>query len=218
MTTSTVSKYYRKINSVYQRDKKGVFIPEFSDPVFEEALNSNFGWYRKWNGTSVGFEVGGEVFGRTEKTNLTDAQWDVVREWKREWEELVLPRFDNPSDGWIHQFQRPDFVYGELVGPGVQGNKHVLDALEVKEFDWRTGDDYFACPEPPLFHATLKEVIDIYRAGGRMPERLYEYWPSYREDVYWEGLVGRTATPFYGFHFDNESIITKIKVEDRWSW
>lgn len=220
-----MSKYYRKINSPYMRDKKGVFVPEFSDPVFEEYLDSKYwSWDYKWDGTSVGFEVGGDVFGRTEKTSLTNDQWETVRAWKDALEPHVGSHYGPVK-----------YVYGELVGPGVQGNPHGFDHLTVVTFDCQLedgtyrqhgviqqyglrqpfdhivlNDDEEGTASPSTASAygslSLRGVINSARDGS-----LHEAFP----DVpYMEGLVGR----FWGDDRYKDGIITKIKVKDRWSW
>ncbi len=219
MTTNTLSKYYRKINSVYQRDKKGVFIPEFADPLYEEYLDESWMWYYKWNGTNVGFEVGGDVFGRTERTALTDEQWGVVRRWQKAIEPNVQPEVK--------------YVYGELVGPGVQGNPHQLDRLTVVTFDTYTDRDRYNCNAVNLSHGmglffdipfdpeasynalflghgsiTLRQMIDLFREGD--PGRLFD------SPAYFEGVIGYLWTNLNGRPY--QEIATKIKVEDRWSW
>lgn len=220
-----MSKYYRKINSPYKRDPKGkAFIPEFADPVFEEYFDSQYwSWNYKWDGTSVGFEVGGDVFGRTEATALTNDQWNTVRAWQKSVE---------PHAGT--HCGPVKYVYGELVGPGIQGNPHGLDHLTVVTFDSQLEDGTYhefgvirhyglrqpfdnivlndddkgtASPTTSIgYGSSLRDVVDMARNGG-----LHEAFPGVE---YVEGLVGR----FWGDDRYKDGIITKIKVKDRWSW
>lgn len=193
-----MSKYYRKINSPYKRDPKGkAFIPEFADPVFEEYFDSQYwSWNYKWDGTSVGFEVGGDVFGRTEATALTNDQWNTVRAWQKSVE---------PHAGT--HCGPVKYVYGELVGPGIQGNPHGLDHLTVVTFDSQLEDGtYYEFGVIHHYGLRLRDVVDMARNGG-----LHEAFPGVE---YVEGLVGR----FWGDDRYKDGIITKIKVKDRWSW
>lgn len=186
-----MSKYYRKINSPYKRDKKGVFIPEFADPVFEEHLDSVWAWTYKWDGTSVGFEVGGEVFGRTPDSALSWEQWKTVLVWQQYREGLL----ENGET----------YVYGELVGPDVQRNPHGLDRLAVMQFDSRSGENYLGLGyQQDIAYASLREAIDKARTGF-LPDLLPDGDPRY-----FEGVVGRLV--------DDPNVITKLKVKDRWSW
>lgn len=87
-------------------------------------------------------------------------------------------------------------IQGEIVGPGIQGNRYGLDKLEFymyAAYDLRTGDrfsdiglnlasDYFGVPLVPCVHTVT------------IPNRLYEMCQRYSElnpDVLAEGIVVR---------------------------
>lgn len=185
-----MSKYFTKINSPYKRDPKGkAFIPEFADPVFEENLHSDWKWYYKWDGTSVGFEWGGEPFGRTKDSALSWEQWKAVLSWQEFEQGFTL--LDDIK-----------YVYGELVGPGIQGNPHGLEELEVITFASRDATSYHLDSDNLWWGCSLQEAINEFRVNRAGLKQ--------EAQGYFEGLVGHLAA--------DPNVITKLKVKDRWSW
>jgi hypothetical protein len=177
-------RYYPKINAPFMRDKKGRFTDEWADPLFEEYAHEDWDWFYKWNGTNVGLDVKSHTFfGRTEKTTFTGAQAATLQEWTQRWQDPEL-----------------EYVYGELVGPGIQGNPHGLDHLEVKEFEgWASGLYPRALGET-MFRTSLSEMAAACR------DKDFPFVST--KDLYIEGYVGRLL--------GSSNILTKLKVKDRW--
>lgn len=220
-----MSKYYRKINSPFMRDKKGVFTEEFADPAFEEHLHEKWLWDYKWNGTNVGFDVDTrEVFGRTAKSMFTPFQLKVVQHW--------ADSMGFSSEFWESKRDGLTQVYGELIGTGIQGDPHGVNGLMVVTTDYRWGDAYHAV-DGPSSRRPLGEVIDMFRAGyghevvhapvGITHDGNWCIWEAEGTEADlrvrfdpsgFEGVVGR----FGEEAVDAPRLITKLKVEDRWSW
>lgn len=194
------SKFYRKIDSPYKRENNGrFFLPEFADPLFEEHFDDVWEWDYKWDGSSVGFEfVVGEPFGRTEGAAFSWQQWKTVVEWG----EFLKDRFYSYDGPALLDF--PEYVYGELVGPGIQKNPHGLKELAVVSFDSRAGGNYVGL-SPVHGRKTLREAVELFRAGKGT-----QVLDVTSGSDYFEGVVGRLA--------GNQNVITKLKVKDKWSW
>lgn len=175
-------RYYPKINAPFVRDERGRFVADaWADPVFDLHLDDQWHWYYKWNGTNVGMNDRG-WFGRSERSTFTTEQADCLDNW-------YAGARDRVTDG--------QFLYGELVGPGINGNPHEWDELGVVEFEhWHgTPIPYGLCSV-----GTLNQVLAAHRDRTE--------WFG-KHVFYVEGYVGRLAT--------DPSVVTKIKVKDKWN-
>lgn len=174
-------RYYPKINSPLMRDEVGRFLPgQWADLAFEQHQEDMWDWYQKWNGTNVGMTTDG-WFGKSERSTFTTEQADCLDDWYQVSRSILEPG---------------EYLYGELIGPGVQGNPYEWPSLGVRTFECWNGH-----PRPfgLSSQATLNEMLAAHRARCD--------WFG-QHDFYIEGYVGRLAT--------DPSVVTKIKVKDRW--
>jgi len=179
-------RYYPKINAPFMRDEKGRFVKDqWADPVFERHQDDEWSWYYKWDGTNVGMTTDG-WFGRSERSMFTAEQADCLDRW-----------YTNKRDSLLRLESGLEYLYGELVGPGVQGNPHDFAELAVVEFErW----DVAPHPYGLFWPATLNEMLTDHRN--------HDVW--FGEHYYYvEGFVGRLVS--------DPSVATKIKVKDKWS-
>lgn len=185
--------YFCKIDSPFQRDKRGRFTGEWADPRFADLADETWRWYYKWDGTSVGcrFDDDGKahIFGRGTKTVMPDWQAEAVQAWADSLSRRAAP---------LH-------VYGELVGPRVQGNPHEFAELTVMEFARVVPGRLPRLPWPtsPFYEErTLSQVVEAFRSGENYPCPR----PVFGE---YEGVVG--------WYPRGNGLWTKLKVRDRWA-
>lgn len=191
--------YYPKINGIYKRYQEGpdrgkFVIGEFAQREFELLLNVPWYWTYKWNGTSAGIHFhqddAPEFFGRTKNSSMTFPMIEALEHWETS--------SDFHGSGLT--------VYGELVGPKIQGNPHQLEEVIFQPFDvayqgrfWNKGRVYIELSDSgrPII-APLRDMIDKFASGHR----------PYNEYV--EGLVG---TPDL-CDLKGDRITTKLKWVD----
>ena len=182
-------RYYPKINSPLLRDAKGRFIPgQWADPVFEQHRNEPWYWYYKWNGTNVGMTADG-WFGRTVHSAFTDAQGIYLDQWLSQAQ----------AQGRLTDGQ---YLYGELIGPGIQGNPHNRLHLQVVEFELWDGAATTPVPVPYGLHTI--ETLSRQLTAHRTKRNLFGWGGGYLE-----GYVGRLVA--------DPSVVTKIKTRDKWT-
>ena len=200
-------RYYPKINGVYLRHTEGPdrgrFITgAFSQPEYKQLLDAPWYWTVKWDGTSTGIlfdpHDGPTVFGKTAKTALTPEMRTALREW---------------ADGPGRPFHASGLtVYGELVGPKINGNRHGLDEVGFKPFDvrneqgewWakrRVGEEVPGA-HLPVSDAPLWEALDYFGGG-----------PPFRADDEGGDYEGEVGTPDL-CDLRGNRIITKLKWAD----
>lgn len=196
MTTHTLQ-YYPKIHSPYLRQPHGQRALILTQPAIPETADPDqiWSWSWKWDGTSVGV-MGGTPFGRTANSALT---WD-------HWQEVLEAAY-HP----MHK-RTAQALYGALVGPGLNGNRHELAVPEVRWFEeWYLHEDgWKAYPHQGLWETqqTLGHIVNLARY------RLLDQWIR---DFAWhpytpEGLVGRL------YRADGSiSARTKIKTSDQFT-
>lgn len=166
----------------------------------------------KMDGMSVILSINTEdhtYFGRSRNTNFNTAQQQFMNE------AFHSTHYNLFKIG----FEKPVDIYAELVGPGVQGNPHNLDALSLYVFDVRVNDFWLdwdnvcdiaekaGVQTVRVIHPLRKrlEAIDVVRYVTDMAE--HGTGP-----YYCEGYVARTDPYLY----DNmgNRIMFKLKVTD----
>lgn len=200
------NRYIPKINSIFKRDSRGRFTDEYARTEFAQLAAVPWRWTYKWDGTSAGINFRSDdietSFGKTANTVITEDMYRAMGDWARE--------------KAVHLRRSGVTVYGELVGPKIQSNRHGLDAVQFKPFaardadgvwwgSWRVHEEIPDAPRPR--RALLSEVAAI-SSGAALTEACNGLAPD--GQTYVEGLVG---TPDL-CDLDGERIWTKIKVRD----
>lgn len=130
-------RYIPKINGVYKRYESGprkhrFIIGDFSVPEYAATQHCRWTWTFKYDGTSCGIYFGeeeqGVIFGKTKKTNMSFEQQEV------------LDSYVDKIDGFLNSGLT---VYGEFVGPKINGNRHGLSQHQFIPFDVRSPDGSF---------------------------------------------------------------------------
>ena len=173
--------YYSKINGIFKRYElgpdKGKFITgHYSQPEFEQLLDIEWLWTEKLDGTNAGIQFG-DIFGdplllgRTSKTIMSAPMIETL--------ETFASNHDSLHD-------REITVYGELIGPKIQGNPYDLDAVKFVPFDIRNKHGNY-WPKEYLYETfgdeavrsvsllTLGAAID-YFSSRTTPENNKEGW------------------------------------------
>lgn len=172
--------YYSKINGIYKRydlgPDKGKFIHgQFSLPAYKQLLDVEWNWTEKLDGTNAGIQFG-EIFGepillgRTAKTIMSTPMIETL--------ETFASNHDSLHDRQIT-------VYGELVGPKIQGNPHGFDEVKFVPFDIRNAHGQYWPKEfvyeifgdeavPDLGWKTLREALEHFSYDT--PEPNQEGW------------------------------------------
>lgn len=181
-----------------------------TDELTDERYRQIPSWLltEKMDGMSVILSIDPDgvshYYGRSAKTNF-DTEKSIFMEQELNYAETML------HQNGVHKAVD---IYAELVGPGVQGNPHNLDALTLRVFDVRVND----------FWLDWDNVCDIAEKAGLLTVHCWGRYPvqdaisvvsSYKsfDDVpYFEGYVARTDPYLY----DNmgNRIMWKIKVSD----
>ena len=186
--------YYSKINGVYKRydlgPDKGKFITgQFSLPEYERLLDVDWFWTEKLDGTNAGVIFGDlepRFIGRTSKTIMSGPMVEAL--------EAFAANHDSLNSKDVT-------VYGELVGPKIQGNLYELDEVRFVPFDVRTpmgkywpkryvyetfGDEAVRFLDSSL---TLREAIEVFEEGK--PAGHQEGWVGSAElcDLYGKRIV-----------------------------
>lgn len=192
-----MTNFYPKINGVFKRfregpDKNKFMFGEFSLPEYEQLLDIEWSWTEKWDGTSAGiyFDDKTEVFGRTANTLMSEDMRDAL---------------------WRYADANTDFhgsgltVYGELVGPKIQGNPHKFNVVTFQPFDVRYGHTWW----------TKQRVFDeIPGAGSVERDTLRNAIANFvkydQSETFVEGVVG---TPDL-CDLKGRRITTKLKWRD----
>lgn len=115
-------------------------------------------------------------------------------------------------------FEKPVDIYAELVGPGIQGNPHNLDALELFVFDvrvndfWLDWDNVCDIAEKAGLQTVSLATPDGERVSAEYVVSFIDYHLKFPQDEYCEGFVARTDPYLY----DNmgNRIMWKLKVSD----
>jgi len=182
--------YYSKINGVYKRydlgPDKGKFITgQFSLPEYERLLDVDWFWTEKLDGTNAGVifgDIGPKFIGRTNKTVMSGPMVEAL--------EAFADNHDSLNSKDVT-------VYGELVGPKIQGNLYELDEVRFVPFDVRTpmgkywpkryvyetfGDEAVRQVGP----ATLRRAIDFFSNENTLIPATEEGWVGSAElcDLY----------------------------------
>lgn len=207
-------RYYPKINSPWHRFREGPEKNRFnfaawSEQAFRDLEYNYWYWTSKWDGTCTGIhypDPGAEVlgrrryhvFGKSSKTVLEPRHERVLCEWAEE---------------HFEQFEGSGLtIYGELVGPNIQSNRHGLPEGAFKPFDVRNAQGEWwdrsrvasvvGAEEP--FVMTLDDVVQSFSAGIS-PPNVFDGMLDVSE-----GIVG---TPNL-LSLKGERIITKLKWKD----
>lgn len=205
---------YPKINTIFERDKRGVIIPgKAAIPEFRFLWDCPWDWDEKVDGTNIRLHWDGSrvyVAGR-EDNALLSARLVAA----------LAPCLE--PDLWNTAFPQADDVtlYGEGYGAGIQDKGAayraepsviVFDANisgwwlsreNVRDIAGQVGLDVV----PLYMTATIAEAWDVLAGGG-----LESHWPGARI----EGLVGRPAVDLYSKK--GERLMAKMKVRDHADW
>ena len=208
--------YFPKINAPFKREvdgpNRGKFIPlellrgldskfygaieDFADPNFHELLDVAWIWSEKFDGMSSGihFHEDGSytIFGRTKKTKFSADQMDAMQD--------AVETYSKFAGSGLT-------LYGELVGPSLQGNPHRLYYHDFIPFDMAYGKVFWdkgRLAEEVGGHRGEVRISTLRHALSMM---IYEEKPY---SYYQEGFVG---TPEL-CNLKGERIITKLKWKD----
>lgn len=223
--------YFPKINAPFKRvtegPNRGKFVPFesvinisskiydsdkiFADEDFRILLDTPWTWSEKYDGMSTGihFSVDGDpkFFGRTKNTMFSEEQRGAMMK--------AISKF-------VRFYNSGLTLYGELVGPGIQGNPYDLKYIQFVAFDmahdkvfWSKQRFFLELGRPGTSVVmTLREAVrtftrnfdrDVYTDYGALVSL-----SNRRERVYHEGFVG---TPDL-CNLKGERIITKLKWKD----
>lgn len=195
---------YPKINSVFQRDDKGKFIGgAFSSPEFDYLYESEWVGYEKWDGTNTRFYADG-IQGRSENS-----------QWNQNVANDLATIFESVRDQNVLTPDGIEVLYGETVGPKLQGNPHgITGPHEFVLFDARLASGrWLEYHELEVVAAkvglTLAAEVDVMSL---------EEWVSWMrnheapEDVYSEGYILRPEVPLLDMY--GHRIQTKLKWLD----
>jgi ATP-dependent RNA circularization protein (DNA/RNA ligase family) len=196
---------YPKINSIYKRDEHGQFTHEYACPEYGYLAGNSWVATEKLDGTNIriGWEGGEVVFaGRTNRAIIPDHLLDYLKAFF-------------PVDDMGDLFGDGTVLFGEGIGPKIQGNPYKLSECRFVLFDvwvrgwwlqWATvraiAHNLGVESVPFMGYCTLHEVVPIIRAGVQ----------SKISDVQAEGMVLRPDVQM--LYRNGNPIKTKIKTQD----
>jgi hypothetical protein len=206
---------YPKINSLNKRDKdKGmIIIPgAWACEEFGYLADCMWNWTEKIDGTNIRLAWDGHsitVGGRTDRAVLPGQLWLYLKSKLQSNEANVL---------WTEQFgeNREVVVYGEGVGPKIQGNPLHLESPDFIVFDIKIGKFWLKYKDmkgiannlgfsvvPQLPCVTLREAMTVVQE---------DYFRSHYPGVSPEGMVGHPAVELCDRM--GGRITAKVKVVD----
>ena len=207
---------YHKINSLYKRDEKtGVFLEDFSDPIFEYLYDNHWDWTEKVDGTNIrinykqDFQPGEQrigIGGRTEASSIPTFLFNKIQE------VFTVERF--------RTLDVPELtLYGEGYGAKIQkgGGNYKSDGVDFVLFDVRIGDFWLKRTDvddiaqrldiksvPVVnFDLTLREAEEHIKT-----KTLGSWWGDFTA----EGIVGVPACPM--LRRNGDRVIVKLKHKD----
>lgn len=197
--------YNPKLKSLYKRDDNFKFTDKLTDERFRQIKY----WTvtEKMDGQSVILSIfpGDTAFyGRSSKTNFSVEQRDFMSD--------MLDKADRSLIKNPRLYDKTVNIYAELVGPGINGNKHNFSEYRLYPFDVKV-DGYW------LDYNNMRDVLDDV-PDHHLPE--HYHWVSLEDVVSWardyegskylEGYVARTDPYLY----DNKGnrVAFKVKVSD----
>lgn len=209
-------KKYHKINSIYKRDQKtGVFLEEFSDPIYGYLYDNRWEWTEKVDGTNIrinykrDFQPGEqriEFGGRTEASSIPTFLFSKLQE------VFTVERFK--------ALDVPELtLYGEGYGAKIQkgGGNYNPDGVDFVLFDVRIDNfwlkrvdvcdiaDKLGIRSVPTidFDLTLCEAEEYIKA-----KTLKSWWGNFDA----EGIVGVPSCPI--LRRNGDRVIVKLKHKD----
>lgn len=200
---------YHKIQSLYKRDERGRFLPDWSDPVFGYLYGTSWLFTEKVDGTNIrlGYEhETGQVRidGRTERAQLPVPLYEALE-----------PLAGGLAIAGPKLFHADVVLYGEGYGPGIQNGGKYGDVPRFVLFDvlidgfWLSRPNVEGIAEnlglrtvPLMMTATLADAEKVVQAGFQST------WGDFQA----EGLVGLPQVPLRNRRGDR--VITKLKTKD----
>ena len=198
-----------------QLKKRVLYIPTLDDNL-EEYYKSPLFWYlstlpwtykRKLDGSNIRIKWNGERVVWNGKTNNFTCNSNL--------RDYMSKTF--PEEIFEEKFGRDKTVllFGELMGPKVQGNELGLDEEQVILFDVKVGDSWLAPEnvESVAEYFWLKTYADFMPEGERI-DSLVNLIDRVSKGEFkdWEGIV---ASPLVGCaSFSGSRVICKIKNKD----
>ncbi len=202
---------YQKINSIWERDGKGIILPDrWATPEISYLSLLPWHWTEKVDGTNIRLHWNGSevtVGGRTDRAQVPATLLSALKPWTAPgiWQ-VTFPEADDVT------------IYGEGYGARIQkgGGNYRPDQgfimFDVRVGDWWLTDDgiedvaaKMGFDIVPFFGTfSVVEAWDLIRLGS-----LNSAWPG----VTMEGLVGRPATELYNRR--GQRVIAKVKAKDR---
>lgn len=193
-------RYIPKIHGVYKRYESGpnkhrFIFGDWSQPEYPATQDCQWIWTFKYDGTSCGIYFGeeeqGVIFGKTPKTVMSFEQ------------QAVLDEYADSIDGFANSGLT---VYGEFVGPKINGNRHGFNEFKFIPFDVRSPDGSFWSK-----HRVLDELPDA--AGITSYHSLRDAINYFSNVTPVPGEEGWVGTPDL-CDLRGKRIITKLKWQD----
>lgn len=213
--------FYHKIQSLYQRNDRGDFMPYYSCPEFEYLRDLQWDWSEKIDGTNIRIELSKEY------DDDIEVGEPLVRRIGGRKENSQIPakliaRLDEifPLKSLLRSFPDSEVtLYGEGIGPGIQKGGGNLRAypdfvlFDVKVGDWwlrrenvaEIAKTFAVQMAPHIGMGTLDEAEERVKHG-------FESKCAQKPGTMAEGLVLRPMVDLFARNGDR--VITKIKTRD----
>lgn len=230
---------YPSIDSVFKRDTKGRFLPEYSCPEFEYLAGATWTWTEKVDGTNIRLYYPRNTF-QTPATIDEAAAFNWRDQFPGNEHRWVKGRTDGaqipsrllnacvrllraiPLADVFPDLRSEVVLYGEGYGPGIQKGGLYRSDVSFVLFDVKVGDWWLRRPDvedvaiklgidvvPVVNTCTLTQAVELMREQGSGREAWLE---SQWPGAHPEGIVGRPAVDLWNRKGDR--IITKLKFKD----
>jgi len=206
-----MGKNYHKIQSIYKRDGKGKFTPEYSLPEFELLKNIKWSWTEKVDGMCLNTRVNIEESiinhqGKTDRAIIPDELHNNLNKFFKSRLHLICDVFNQSNIEFLMEGYGPKIQNGGGNYRDTQGfvlfdikvNYNFLDRGDVEGIANMLSMDII----PIVGYGSLNEAIEYVKSGFNSTWGLFEA----------EGLVLRPSIELK--RRNGGRIITKIKHKD----
>jgi hypothetical protein len=206
---------YTKINTVWERDERGVIrLESYSTPEIAYLADKRWYWYEKVDGTNIRLHWNGKVVtvgGREDNAQLPSRLVANMGQQGHYAPELWRDVFPDCTDAT---------VYGEGYGAGIRSGGNYGQHQWFIVFDVNVGGWWLT--QSNVEDVAVKLGFDVVPFVG--DHSISDAWKGLRDGIIssaWpdcpiEGLVGRPGVDLYTRK--GERIITKMKVSDHRDW